>query len=47
MSLTGLDVCSRTIEILQRARIFRANYCLKVLNVHTHIKLPSPISDKQ
>ena len=32
----------RTIEILQRARIFQSNCCLKVHNAHS--KLASPIS---
>ena len=35
------DICRRTIEILQRAHIFKANCYLKVQNVH--IKLASAI----
>ena len=33
---------SNAVEILQRAQIFKANYCLKVHNAH--VKLVSPIS---
>ena len=36
------DVYERTIETLQRAAIFKVNYCLKVHNAHR--KLVSPIS---
>ena len=36
------DVYRRTIEIPQRARTFKVNYCLKVHNAHQ--KLLSPIS---
>ena len=38
------DICSRTIEILQRALIFKANQycCLKVKNAP--LKLAAPIS---
>ena len=38
------DVYKRTIEILQRACIFKANCCLKVHNAP--LKLASPIRDK-
>ena len=38
------NVYRRTIEIPQRTRIFKANYCLKVHNAH--IKLASPIYRK-
>ena len=36
------DIYRRTIEILQCARIFKANYCLKFHNAH--FKLVSPFS---
>ena len=36
------DAYRRTIEIPQRAHIFKVNCCLKVHNVH--LKLASPIS---
>ena len=36
------DVCRRTIEMLQRTRIFKVNCFLKVH--HAHLKLASPIS---
>ena len=39
-----MDVYSRTIEIPQRARIFKANCCLKVHNAH--LMFASPILDK-
>ena len=35
------DVYGRTIEIPQRALIFKANWCFKVYNAH--LKLASPI----
>ena len=28
------DIFRKTIELLQRARILKVNYCLKVHNVH-------------
>ena len=36
------EVYRRTIEIPQRARIFKANRCSKIHNAH--LKLASPIS---
>ena len=38
------DVCSRTIEMPQCARIFKVNCCLKVHNAH--LQILSPIWDK-
>ena len=34
------DVYRRTIEMLQRTRIFKANCCLKVQNAHFKLTLP-------
>ena len=44
LSRNHSTVYRRTIEILQRAHIFKVNCCLKVHNAH--LKLASSVSDK-